>query len=50
MAAMAIEFEEVIALPLNGLTIAQIGVIPDVAIVVLVKALHIAVALRVLHR
>jgi hypothetical protein len=50
MATGAVEREEVFGCPLDGVEIGQVCIIPDVAIVLLMEALDIAIALRMLHR
>lgn len=49
MGAMTIEVKEMFGLALHGGWIGQIGVVPDVFLIVLMKTLHVAIALGMPH-
>jgi hypothetical protein len=47
MATLSILDEELFRLLLHGLLISQVGIFPDMLLIVLMKAFHIAIALGI---
>ena len=47
---MPIQMEELFGLPVDSRQVAEIGVFPDVPVVILVETFHKAIALGMIHR